>query len=212
MAERGDVGGFVAIGQRVSGRAIKRRIGRIGIDPLEQIATVFIEIEQIDTRQPGGCARALRRGRCQAQLQVRGPAITRGTAVVVVGVGRPARRIAPVRIKTVEALRVGRRPDGCQRVGRPRRRHHTYGCARGALRVLAGPIGQRVPRVVDRKRVIAIAQVGMQERGIDRGCIARGPAPFESSRQFVTGVRVAIQVRVVREAAAAITLHCEPPA
>ncbi len=82
----------------------------------------------------------------------------------------------------------------------------------GTLRVAPGPVRQRVEAVVDRKRVVAVVEVGVQQREVRPPGALGGEPELQPRRRLVAAVGVvAAEEAVVAEAVADRALQHRAP-
>ena len=60
----------------------------------------------------------------------------------------------------------------------------------GALRILPGPVRQRREAVVDRERIVAVVEIGVQQREVRAPAVLRFEPELEPRRRLVAAVRV----------------------
>ena len=133
---------------------------------------------------------ALRRAR-QAQVLGKRPACPPRVGEKVVRPGRaPVALVAPVAVETRDDVRF--RPGG----DRPQFAVPQCGVSKiergavGALRVAPGTVRQRREAVVDRERVVAVVEIGVQQREVRAPAVLRFQPELEPRRRLVAAVRV----------------------
>ncbi len=162
---------------------------------------VLLEALQPDARDPGMARRRLAR---EAQVFARGAAHAAGAREIVVRPRfAPLGFVAPVAVEARDDVRLGDSRDRAPRAPAAGVKRQVERCTVGTLRVAPGTVRQRDEAVVDREGVVAVVEVGMQQREVRAPGALGGEPELQPRGRLVAAVGVvAPEEAVVAESVA----------